>query len=277
MRKRFDDTVLNAEQVAESANAVSERLDGIVPEIGVIAGSGLSFGNIEVSARIPYAEVPYLPEPGVAGHSGEFVLAELGGKQALIARGRLHRYEGHSWDIITLPIRIFAALGCKHLILTAAVGATNKSIAPGDIAVIEDHINLMGGNPLAGFADPGLGDRFVDLYNVYDKALINLALEKASELNLNCHIGVYAAVLGPNYETPAEVAMIARLGGDVVGMSVIPETIVAAQCGLPVLGICVIGNRAGEPAQHEGVVETVKSAEDGITRLISAVIKDMGK
>ncbi len=277
MRKRFDDIILSKGQVAESAAVVADKLGDIETEIGIIAGSGLSFGDIEVSVRIPYAGIPYLPEPGVAGHSGEFVLAELGGKEALIACGRLHRYEGHSWDTVTLPIRIFAELGCKYLILTAAVGSINPAIAPGEIVIVNDHINLMGDNPLAGRTAPGLGDRFVDLYNVYDKSLVDLALEKAAGLNLKHHGGVYAAVLGPNYETPAEVSMIAKLGGDIVGMSVVPEAIVAAQCGLPVLAICVAANRAGEPAQHEEVVETVKSAEGGIVKLIEAVIQDMGQ
>jgi purine-nucleoside phosphorylase len=273
---RFDNTILSAKQAAESAGAVADKINGVQPEIGIITGSGLSFGGINVSVRIPYTDIPYLPEPGVAGHSGEFVLAELGGKKALIARGRLHRYEGHSWDTITLPIRMFAALGCKYLILTAAVGSINPSITPGDIVVVKDHLNLMGDTPLAGFADPGLGDRFVDLYNVYNKTLRDLAIDKAGALNLNCHSGVYAAMLGPNYETPAEVAMIAKLGGDVVGMSTVPEAIVAAQCGLRTLGICVTANRAGERANHEEVVETVKRAENDIVRLIKAVIKEIG-
>ncbi len=276
MGRRFDDNILSAEQVAGSAAAVAERLGDTRPKIGIIAGSGLSFSEFEISVRIPYADIPHLPEPGVVGHTGEFVLAESGGKMVLVACGRLHRYEGYSWDTITLPVRIFAALGCEYIILTAAVGVVNKLIVPGDMVVIEDHINLMGDNPLAGFADPELGDTFVNLHSVYDDTLISVALRKAASLNLKCGGGIYAAVPGPSYETPAEVRMIEKLGGDVVGMSVVPEAIVAAQCGLPVLGLCVVTNRAGEPGDHDEVVEQVKAAEKSLGKLIEAVIKDMG-
>ncbi|MCP4230933.1 MAG: purine-nucleoside phosphorylase [bacterium] len=276
MPKRFDDTTLSAVQIAESAARVTERLGGIVPDVGIIAGSGMTFGDFDVSVRIPYGYIPHLPEPGVVGHTGEFVLAESGGKNALVARGRLHRYEGHSWDTITLPVRIFAELGCKYVILTAAVGAVNPDIATGDIVVIEDHINLMWDSPIAGFADPELGDRFVNLHSVYDNALIESALDEAASLNLKCRSGVYAAVPGPNFEPPAEVRMIAMLGGDVVGMSVVPEVIVAAQCGFPALGLCAVSNRAGEPGDHAEVVKRVEDAEENVVRLIEAVLQDLG-
>lgn len=275
MPQRFDETILKAEQIAEAVAAVEDRLGGIRPDIGVISGSGFAFGDDEVITSIPYADVPHLPEPGISGHSGEFILTKWGERHVLIAHGRLHRYEGFSWDQVTLPVRIFAGLGCKYVVLTAAVGSVNIYINPGDIVIVADQINLMGDNPLVGKAGAGSVDRFVDLNSVYDKTLIELAEKEAEKLNLEYHTGVYAAMLGPAYETPAEVRMISKLGGEIVGMSVVPEATVAAECGLLVLGICVAANRAGEPVNHEEVLSTVRNAGGNVAALIKAILENI--
>ncbi len=265
------------ERVKESSDFLRSRFKGKSPLIGVILGSG--FGDIarEVGSLgfILYKDIPNFPIPTVPGHEGKLWWGERKERCFAILQGRSHFYEGYSMIEITLPIRVLALWGAKLIIITASAGGVSDSINPGDIVLIKDHINLMGENPLRGINEPTLGNRFVDLSNAYDPKVRSVLKEK-----FNLKEGVYAALSGPSYETPAEIKALKILGADMVGMSVVPETIVARQMGLKVVGIVGITNKAGCTDEgiditHENVLDSARKIKDKMREIISFCLEEL--
>lgn len=229
-------------------------------EVGLILGSGLGELADEITNRIviPYTEIPSFPVSTVEGHKGQLVYGTLGGKKVLALQGRFHYYEGYSMNTVTFPVRVMSALKTKSLIVTNAAGGVNESFTPGDLMLITDHINFFGTNPLIGKNDPKFGPRFPDLSVAYDAKYRDYAKEVANELSVDLKEGVYFGMTGPTYESPAEVRMIRQLGGDSVGMSTVPEVIVARHAGIRVVGVSAITNYAagmGKELNHEDVIE----------------------
>lgn len=248
------------------------------PEIGIILGSGLGEIADEINGiQIPYSEIPGFKSSGVQGHAGKLVIGKLGSKTVIAMQGRLHYYEGNTLQEVVYPIRVMKLLGIEKLIVTNAAGGVNTSFLPGDLMIIADHINLMGSSPLIGKNNDELGARFVDMSYAYDKTLMNLAENTAKELNIKIQKGVYAAVTGPAYETPAEVRMIRTLGADAVGMSTVPEVIAANHAGVKVLGISCITNMAAgildQPLNHAEVIETANKVKKDFKNLIKTVVE----
>lgn len=244
-----------------SAAARVRELSSLRPSLGIILGSGfdLVLSRLKVHGESPYARIPGLPPVGVSGHTGRVVVGRLEGTPVLVFSGRAHYYEGHSMEAVTSSVRVMAACGITDLLLTNAAGGVNRKFRAGDFMVISDHINLMGANPLRGPALAGW-PRFVDLSCAYDAGLRRWLQTAGRRCGLRLHSGVYLAVAGPSYETPAEIRAFARLGADAVGMSTVPETIVARQCGLRVAGLsCITNLAAGRTRQtlsHQEVLET---------------------
>lgn len=264
----------------ETIEFIQKQIKDFQPEIGIILGSGLGdFADNLEGVRIKYSDIPGFETSTVAGHKGQLVFAEVLGKKAVIMQGRYHYYEGYHISRIVYPVKVMKKLGVKTLIITNAAGSVNKSYNAGDLMVISDHINLMGVNPLIGENDSTLGDRFPDMSEVYNHQLSKLALEKGKELKLTIRNGVYAAMSGPSYETPAEINMLRIMGADAVGMSTVPEALVANYCGMKVLGIsCITNSAAGvHPSRlsHKEVVETAERVKDGFKKLLTAVIKEI--
>ena len=266
------------EVVAAGAKAIRERAR-ISPRFGIVLGTGLGglSREIEVHARIPYGSIPFFPEPRVASHAGAIVLGMLGGQPVAALEGRYHYYEGYSLAEITLPIRVLRALGVEVLVLSNAAGGLNPNFRIGDIMIISDHLNLMGVNPLVGPNDEALGPRFPDMCEPYDQKLIERALEVARRENFACHKGVFVAVPGPNLETRAEYRFLRMIGADVVGMSTVPEVIVAIHGGMRVLGISIITDQclpdALEPASVEKIIAVASRAEPNLTTLVCGVLE----
>ncbi|NNU84082.1 purine-nucleoside phosphorylase [Geobacillus sp. BMUD] len=253
------------------------------PKIGLILGSGLGVlaDEIEEAVRIPYEEIPGFPVSTVEGHAGRLVYGRLEGATVVAMQGRFHYYEGYSLQEVTFPIRVMKALGVRELIVTNAAGGVNERFQPGDFMIISDHINLLGTNPLIGPNDPELGPRFPDMTEAYSRRLRELAKETAARLSVRVHEGVYVANTGPSYETPAEIRMVRTLGGDAVGMSTVPEVIVARHAGMEVLGISCISNMAAgmsdSPLHHDEVVETAERVKTDFLRLVKAIVAEMAK
>ena len=246
--------------IAETKQFIMQRINKS-PTIGFILGSGLGqlADEIKNQTVIPYTQIPHFAKSQAVGHANELVIGEFMGKTVLAMKGRFHYYEGFTLDEVTFPIRVMKALGINTVIITNASGAVNTKFQPGDLMVISDHINLTGANPLIGQNNDELGPRFPDLTTVYDKKLRELALQSANDLNIPVHEGVYTWMTGPTYETPAEIRMIRTLGGDAVGMSTVPEVIVAAHANMKVLGISCLTNMAAgileQPLSHDEVIE----------------------
>ena len=242
------------------------------PRIGLILGSGLGgiADQMEDAKRVPFSRIPGFPVSTVKGHQGELVQGRLEGVDLLVLSGRVHYYEGYSMTQVTLPMRVMAGLGIKILVVTNAAGAVNREFNPGDIVAISDHINFMGDNPLRGSTD------FVDLTQVYSPRLRELVFRAAQDLGLDPKTGVYTAFSGPCYETPAEIRAVAAWGGDLVGMSTVPETIAARSLGVEVLGLSLVTNMAagitGQPLSHQEVIQTSARAGERFQALIRAVI-----
>ncbi|ADI26217.1 purine-nucleoside phosphorylase [Geobacillus sp. G4] len=253
------------------------------PEIGLILGSGLGVlaDEIEEAVRIPYEDIPGFPVSTVEGHAGRLVYGRLEGATVVAMQGRFHYYEGYSLQEVTFPVRVMKALGVRELIVTNAAGGINERFQPGDFMIISDHINLLGTNPLIGPNDPELGPRFPDMTEAYSRRLRELAKETAARLGVRVHEGVYVANTGPSYETPAEIRMIRTLGGDAVGMSTVPEVIVARHGGIEVLGISCISNMAAgmsdAPLHHDEVVETAERVKTDFLRFVKAIVAEMAK
>lgn len=268
------------ENLEESKRFIEGRTK-LKPEVALILGSGLSsIADAAADAvRIPFGEIPHFVKSTVEGHKGELVIGKLpsGGRNVMIMAGRIHFYEGHTMKDTTYPQRLMKHLGIEKLIITSAVGAVNKKFRPGDIMLITDHINFMGENPLTGPEGALQGSRFPDMSTVYKVELIKKAEKCAKASKIKIQKGVYFAGTGPSYETPSEVNMARILGADVVGMSTVPEAIVANHCGLKVLGISYISNMAAgilkQPLNHQEVIEIGKKIEKRLSGYIKEIIK----
>jgi len=261
-----------------AAVAKIKQLSPLRPTLAVVLGSGFHhvLSELNVAARVAYAKLPGFPRPGVAGHAGELLVGELGGTPVLVLSGRAHFYEGHAMDQVTFAVRTLAAYGIRDLLLTNAAGGIHPRFRAGDFMLLTDHINLMGINPLRGPAIPGL-PRFVDLTQAYDASLRRWMLAAARSAKVKLQRGVYLAVSGPSYETPAEVRAFARLGADAVGMSTVPETIVARQHGLRVVALSCLTNLAAGisrvPLSHAEVLETAER----VKRVGARLLKEFGR
>lgn len=250
------------------------------PTIGLVLGSGLGSMAEEINGvRIPYKDIPDFPTSTIEGHVGQLVIGELAGKTVVAMQGRCHFYEGYSMQHVTFPVRVMKKLGAENLILTNAAGGINTALDAGDLVLINDHINFMGQNPLVGSNDNDFGVRFPDMTNTYNKELRQIAKKEAEKLGISLKNGVYVACSGPSYETPAEIKMFRMLGGDVVGMSTVPEAIVGNHAGMRILGIsCVTNMAAGvldQPLSHEEVIDTSKKIKKNFEDLIRNIIKSI--
>lgn len=261
-----------------AAVAAIRRQSALRPAMAIVLGSGFNGVQEAVSAEVqfPYARLPGFPATGVAGHAGKLVLGWLSGSPVALLCGRAHYYEGCSLAQVTLPVRVMAALGAGTILLTNAAGAINPRLRPGDFMALTDHINLMGDSPLRGWR-AGEARRFVDLVGLYDRALVRLLRRAARAAKARLRTGVYLCVAGPNFETPAEVRAFASLGADAVGMSTVPEAIVARQCGLKVAALSCITNvaagRSGGPVSQAKVLAAGRRAGPAARRLICAFVR----
>ena len=265
-------------RIGAAAAAVRQRTSS-APRIGIILGTGLGglARDIKVETRIPYGDIPGFPLSTVESHAGQLLVGTLGGKPVIAMQGRFHRYEGYDLQQVTFPVRVMRALGVETLIVSNACGGMHPLWAPGDLMLIADHINLLGDNPLIGSNDESLGPRFPDMSMPYDKDLRALARSIATELGITLREGVYVAVAGPNLETRAEYRMLRMMGADVVGMSTVPEVIVANHGGMRVVGISIITDQclpdALEPAEIGRILETAGRAEPSLTRLVATLVE----
>jgi purine-nucleoside phosphorylase len=263
----------------QAAAVVVRGRSALVPEIGIILGTGLGglAREISVEAEVPYAEIPGFPLSTVETHAGRLLLGRLGGRPIVAMQGRFHRYEGYDLQQVTFPVRVLHALGARTLIVSNACGGMNPLWGPGDLVLLSDHINLLGDNPLVGPNDERLGPRFPDMSAPYDPELRALARKAALELGIMLREGVYVAVPGPNLETRAEYRMLRAIGADVVGMSTVPEVIVAGHQGMRTIGISIITDQclpdALEPADIGRIIATAGRAEPHLTRLIAALVE----
>jgi len=267
-----------ARAARDAAAAIEKHLGGNSPTVAVVLGSGLGglADDIEATARIPFREIPGFPTATIAGHAGALIAGTLAGKFVVALAGRLHMYEGHDVRLAAFPARVVHALGARTLIVSNAAGGVNRLWQPGDIMLIRDHINLMFRNPLIGPVEDG-DLRFPDMSDPYDPGLSALVRSVAAEQGVLLREGVYAGLLGPAYETPAEVRIFTLLGADAVGMSTVPEVIVARAMGMRVLGVSCITNLAcglsSAPITHAEVLETTALAGGKFTRLIRGVVE----
>lgn len=251
------------------------------PRVGIILGTGLGglTERIDVQTTMDYESIPHFPRSTAVGHAGQLVLGKLEGVEVVAMEGRFHAYEGYSHRQITFPVRVMKALGAELLIVSNACGGMNPQYGQGDIMVIEDHINLMNGNPLIGVNDDALGPRFPDMCRPYDPALIETALEIARRENFVAHKGVYVAVTGPNLETRAEYRFLRTIGADVVGMSTVPEVIAAVHAGLRVLGLSIITDiclpDALKPADIDEILATAAAAEPNLHKIVQGVVAQL--
>jgi purine-nucleoside phosphorylase len=273
-----------APPLATALHAALEAIRGrtaLVPETAVILGTGLSAlaERIELEAEIPYEEIPHFPLSTVETHTGRLLFGTLGGKRVVTMQGRFHRYEGYTLQQVTFPVRVMRALGAETLIVSNACGGMNPLWSAGDLVLIADHINLLGDNPLIGPNLDELGPRFPDMSQPYDAELRELAVQVALERRIPLRQGVYAAVAGPNLETRAEYRMLRMIGADVVGMSTVPEVIVATHGGMRVLAISIITDAclpdALEPVDVARIIATARAAEPRLTELVSNVLERM--
>jgi purine-nucleoside phosphorylase len=269
-------TVSLFERIQEAAAVVGERTR-LQPDIAVVLGTGLGglAAEMAVEAAIPYDEIPGFPLSTVESHAGRLLLGRLGQRPVVAMQGRFHRYEGYDLSAVTFPVRVMRALGARLLFVSNACGGMNPLWSPGDLVLLSDHINLLGDNPLIGANDERLGPRFPDMSAPYDPELRALARATALELGITLREGVYVAVPGPNLETRAEYRMLRMMGADVVGMSTVPEVIVAAHSGMRTLGISIITDQclpdALEPADIGRIIATAGRAEPFLTRLITGL------
>lgn len=270
----------NTQQILEAKDFIMSKINDR-PAIGLILGSGLGTlaDDIENPVTIPYAEIPHFAKSSAVGHANELVIGQLKGKTVAAMKGRFHYYEGFTLDEVTFPVRVMKALGVENLIITNACGAVNTSFNPGDLMLITDHINLVGTNPLIGPNNDKLGTRFPDLSQTYNPGLRHLAGTVANDLNMKIQQGVYAWWSGPTYETPAEIRMIRTMGADAVGMSTVPEAIVAVHGNMKVLGISCLTNMAcgilDQPLNHEEVIEVAGKVRVNFIALIKGILDKM--
>jgi purine-nucleoside phosphorylase len=267
-------------RVREALARIRERTDA-EPGIGIILGTGLGglAERIDVDVEIAYEDIPHFPLSTVETHTGRLLFGRLGGAPVVAMQGRFHRYEGYTLQQVTFPVRVMRALGARSLVVSNACGGMNPFWQPGDLVLISDHINLLGDNPLIGPNDEALGPRFPDMSEPYADELQKLAIGVALEEGIPLRRGVYVAVPGPNLETRAEYRMLRAVGADVVGMSTVPEVIVAVHGGMRVLGISIITDAclpdALEPVDIAKIIATAREAEPRLTRLIEGVVRRM--
>ena len=266
------------EKIKAAADYIRARIS-LRPTIGLVLGSGLGgyADTLEEAVRIPYSEIPNFPVPTIPGHSGALVFGRKCGQEVVVLQGRIHYYEGLTQREITLPIRVLAALGIKTVVLTNACGGVNLGFKPGDLMLISDHINFSGANPLIGPNMDEFGVRFPDMSDLYTASLRAKIKETAQKAGISLQEGVYAMYSGPNYETPAEIRMFRIMGADTVGMSTVPEAIVAGHCGMQVVGIsCVTNMAAGVlpvKLSHGEVTETANRVKEVFQKLIDLIVK----
>ncbi len=264
-------------RLEEAVRAIRDRT-AFEPRVAVILGTGLGglARALEVETEIPYGEIPHFPLSTVESHEGRLLLGSLDGTPVVAMQGRFHRYEGYSLQEVTFPVRVMYLLGARTLVVSGACGGMNPLWEPGDLVLLDDHINLLGDSPLVGPNLDELGPRFPDMSEPYDRELQEMALEAAMERGIRLHRGVYVAVTGPNLETRAEYRMLRALGADVVGMSTVPEVIVARHMGMRVLGITIITDAclpdALEPADVERIIRTASEAEPKLTAVVRDVV-----
>lgn len=273
--------MINARQLSarieEAGQFIKKKISG-QPVLGIILGSGLDSiaGLVREKSEIPYREIPHFPVSTVQGHAGKLAAGIISGRQVLVFQGRFHYYEGYCLHEVTFPVRLLKALGGKGLIVTNAAGGINSGYGPGDLVILEDHINLMGVNPLRGENITDQGPRFPDLSRAYTGEWRLTALEAMKRMGLKARQGTYAAVSGPSYETPAEIRFLRTIGADLVGMSTVPEVIVANHCSLKVLGIsCVTNMAAGildKKLDHQEVLATAQRIESTFTQFIEELV-----
>lgn len=264
-------------KIKETIEYLESRIS-IKPEVGIILGTGLGglVNEIDIQHTIPYENIPNFPVSTVAGHHGQLIFGTMGGKKIVAMQGRFHYYEGYTMQEITFPVRVMKFLGIDLLVLSNASGGVNPGFEVGDIMVIDDHINLMKDNPLMGRNDDEVGTRFPDMGNAYDPALIHRAFEIAAKHSIKLQRGVYAAVSGPTYETPAEYRYIRTIGADAVGMSTVPEVIAARHMGLKCFAVSIISD-LGVPGKiveitHKHVIDAASAVEPIMTRIIQEMI-----
>jgi inosine/guanosine/xanthosine phosphorylase family protein len=273
---------MSADKVAASAEIIKSRLSKPFPKTVAVLGSGLgAFADaVDVEEVISYEDLPAFPQPTVEGHAGRLVIGSLNGARVAVMQGRMHVYEGHDVAELAIPIRTFRALGADKLILTNASGSLNRNIGPGSLVMLDDHINFSGRNPLIGPNDKNIGVRFPDMSAAYDPELKERLQAAARRADVHLDRGVYAMVTGPNFETPAEVRMLGIVGADMVGMSTVPETLVARHAGMKVAAVSVVSNLAaglaGHELTHEETMEEGAKAAGKFIKLLREFISDIG-
>ena len=264
----------------DKVQTAADRLRGFgVPDVAIVLGSGLGefADGLADGIATPYGKIPHWPASAVIGHAGKLVVGSLRGKKVAALSGRVHFYEGHDLKTVTFPTRVLGLLGVKRLILTNAAGGINLNFKPGTLMVIDDHINLIGTNPLIGPNEDRFGPRFPDMTEVYSKRLRRVADESAQAVGVSVAHGVYVALHGPSYETPAEIRFLRTIGGDAVGMSTVPEALAARHLGMEVLGISCITNPAAgvlpEPLRHDEVMEVARRVTGEFSALLEGIVE----
>ncbi len=271
------------DQVQECREFIEKRAE-TKPVLGIILGTGLGSlaEDIEVEREFVYGLLPYFCAATVTSHRGKLIMGTLHGVPVVVMSGRLHYYEGYTMQELTFPVRVMSALGIRQLVISNASGSVNADIDAGDIILLRDHINMQPENPLRGFNDDRLGPRFPDMLGTYDRGLNAWVIEQAKKYDLRAHEGVYLALPGPNLETPAEYKMANIIGADCIGMSTVPEVLVARHEGLPVFVVSVVSNKCYpiteiQPTTVDDVIETVKAVEDKLRPLMKEVVERLGK
>jgi purine-nucleoside phosphorylase len=265
------------DHIQEALQYLRERTP-FQPRFGIILGTGLGnlTDDIETEAEIPYAEIPHFPVSTVESHKGKLVFGRLAGVPVVCMAGRFHYYEGYTMQQITFPVRVMKMLGIERLVISNASGGLNPDYRAGDLIFVRDHINLQADNPLIGYNDERLGPRFPDMLRAYDWALNRRAMEIADELGIRAHEGVYLALQGPNLETPAEYTFMHRIGADVVGMSTVPEVLVAKHMSLPVFVVSVVSNQGYPPESiQETTVEAVIAMVSSVEPKLRAIVRQL--
>ncbi len=267
------------DQIEEAADSVRSRVGGATPDVAIVLGSGLGAFTSALGDAVTcaYGEIPHWPASAVVGHAGTLVVGTIRGRRVAALSGRAHFYEGHDLRTVTFPTRVLGRLGVPALILTNAAGGINLDFKPGTLMLIDDHLNLMGTNPLVGPNDDRLGPRFPDMTEAYSARLRAIAVDAARAAGVALARGVYAALHGPSYETPAEIRYLRTIGADAVGMSTVPEAIVARHMGLEVLGISCITNAAAgvlpQPLVHDEVMAVARRVRAGFCSLLEAIVE----
>lgn len=266
------------EQVERAARLLGERI-GPAPDVAIVLGSGLGdfAEGLTGATTVPYGEIPHWPASAVVGHAGKLVAGRMAGRRVAALSGRAHFYEGHGLRTVTFATRVLGRMGVRRLVLTNAAGGINVAFTPGTLMVIDDHINLLGSNPLVGANDERFGPRFPDMTEVYSRRLRGVADDAAAAKGVAVAHGVYVALHGPSYETPAEIRFLRTIGADAVGMSTVPEALVARHMGLEVLGISCITNPAAgvlpEPLHHDEVMEVARRVKGAFSSLLEGIVE----